>query len=216
MEELQKEANLVQGKQWCVYMHVNKINNKKYIGQTCQNPKARWANGLGYIESPRFYNAIKKYGWDNFDHIIIQQNLTLEDANALEEFLIKKFNTTSSEHGYNLQSGGMNKLHSTETKKKMSNAHRGKLRSKESKKKMSVAKKDKYIGKNNPKAHPTVQLTQNNVLIKYWDCIQEAADYYGVNEASIRGCCNGKQKTSCGFKWMYKEDYEEWTKSNVL
>lgn len=216
MGKLQNETGLVQDKQWCVYMHVNKTNNKKYIGQTCQNPKVRWANGLGYIESPRFYNAIKKYGWDNFDHIIIQQNLTLEDANMLEEHLIEKFNTTSNEHGYNLQSGGMNKLHSLETKKKMSEAQKGKIRSDESKKKMSEAKKDKYIGKNNPKAHPIVQLTLDNILVKYWDCIKEASDYYGVSEASIRNCCSGKQKTSCGFKWMYMEDYKEWAKNNVL
>ena len=27
---------------YTIYIHINKINKKVYIGQTCQNPKKRW------------------------------------------------------------------------------------------------------------------------------------------------------------------------------
>lgn len=46
---------------YCVYMHENKINNKKYIGITLQKPETRWAKGKGYLKNEHFTNAIKKY-----------------------------------------------------------------------------------------------------------------------------------------------------------
>lgn len=90
-------------------MHKNKINNKIYIGQTCQNPIYRWgSNGQNY-KSGYFCDAIKHYGWDNFEHIIIKENLTIEEANKLESELIIKYNTINRNFGYNGDYGGDNK-----------------------------------------------------------------------------------------------------------
>ena len=48
---------------YCIYMHRNKINNKKYIRQTKQEPTSkRWGkNGVDYKDYANYYNAIKKY-----------------------------------------------------------------------------------------------------------------------------------------------------------
>ena len=74
---------------WTLYIHENKINNKKYVGITSVNPKKRWANGNGYSDSQYISKAIKKYGWDNFNHIILYNKLTCSEACFLEKLYIK-------------------------------------------------------------------------------------------------------------------------------
>lgn len=93
---------------YCVYIHRNMINNKAYIGITIysENPNKRWQNGKGYAQQPLFYNAIQKYGWDNFEHIIWANELSLENAQKIEVMLIALFNTTDSNFGYNISNGG--------------------------------------------------------------------------------------------------------------
>ena len=88
-----------------VYVHINKINGKMYIGQTCQSLQQRSGrNGKLYLECPIFGKAIKKYGWNNFKHIVLIDNLSQEEANIIEKELIKKYNTIIN--GYNVSPGG--------------------------------------------------------------------------------------------------------------
>lgn len=103
---------------YLIYIHKNKINNKVYIGQTHQTPKERWGkDGSGYRNSPHFYHAIQKYGWDNFQHIIVRSNLTAIEADQLETKLIKQYDATNSEYGYNIRLGGEHGFHYTQEQK---------------------------------------------------------------------------------------------------
>lgn len=106
-----------------VYAHINKINGLIYIGITYQIPSKRWANGFGYKGNPYFQNAISKYGWDNFYHIILFNNISKELANIVECELIKKYNTTNREFGYNLMNGGNSNKHTDYTKRKIKENH---------------------------------------------------------------------------------------------
>ena len=91
---------------YIVYIHTNNINNKKYIGITSRNPNVRWGiNGKGYSLQPKFFNAIQKYGWDNFNHEIIAKNLTKQEALDLETYYIDLYNTI--ENGYNILRQGI-------------------------------------------------------------------------------------------------------------
>ena len=110
---------------YCVYIHTNKVNGKMYVGQTCRKPKDRWQNGNGYKGCICFYNAIQKYGWDNFEHEIIASNLTKEEANNFEQILIKKIKTQSKEYGYNICDGGQ--VHNTMQGRTLSVEHRKKI-----------------------------------------------------------------------------------------
>lgn len=138
---------MIYKKDYCIYCHTNKINGKKYIGQTCNKPEKRWMNGKGYIKNKHFYNAIQKYGWDSFAHEILFNGLTLAEANQLEEELIAKYDTMNPEKEYNLKAGGKRSKVSKETRKRMSENHYdnkgvkspwyGKKHSEETKKKIS-------------------------------------------------------------------------------
>jgi hypothetical protein len=88
-----------------LYCHTNKINGKKYIGISLQKPSHRWQNGKGYKGCPKFEKAIKKYGWNNFTHEILLDNLTQEEASKLEQEYISKYNTINN--GYNILQGGL-------------------------------------------------------------------------------------------------------------
>lgn len=156
-------------KDYCVYKHTNKINGKVYIGITCQRPKRRWQNGIGYKpkkdenghEKPsRFWNAIQKYGWDGFDHLVLVRGLTEDEAKWLEIQLIAAYDSTNREKGYNVSKGGdtvseetrrklseanKGKTHSEETKKKLSESHKGKTLSEETKQKLSEINKGKIF-----------------------------------------------------------------------
>lgn len=124
---------------FALYMHRNKSNGKVYIGYTSRDVVSRWGkNGAGYLTTnrsgqfcqPRFASAIIKYGWDNFEHIIIRDDIkTIEDAHNLEKLLIGEYNSTDEKFGYNMTDGGegMSGVHpSQETREKMSIAKKGK------------------------------------------------------------------------------------------
>lgn len=89
---------------YCVYLHISP-NHKYYVGITSKKyPKDRWGkNGIGYKEQKKFYRAILKYGWDNFEHKILKRGLDEESALFLEQQYIFEYN--SVENGYNVLYG---------------------------------------------------------------------------------------------------------------
>lgn len=71
---------------YTVYIHKNKVNDKIYVGITGRTVEERWGyNGNGYYRNKHFYDSILKYGWDNFEHIIIKEGLSQEEAGNLNK-----------------------------------------------------------------------------------------------------------------------------------
>ena len=134
-----------------VYVHENKINHKKYIGITRKEPYKRWGRkGVGYRKNTYFWNAIKKYGWDNFSHEVWLINLTGEEANEMEKVLIKVFKSNQKKFGYNMAEGGAYTGPTREeTREKLSKLNKGKKLSEEHRRKVSEHHAD-VSGKNNP------------------------------------------------------------------
>ena len=105
---------------YIVYVHINKINQKTYVGQT-SDLERRWrSNGIEYEKSTYFYNAIQKYGWNNFEHIVLKDNLTLKEANYWENYYINFYHSRYNDNGYNIREGGSNGTLAEITKQKLS------------------------------------------------------------------------------------------------
>ena len=90
---------------WTVYIHISP-SNKYYVGITSRELNQRWKNGIGYKKNDDFYRAIEEYGWDNFQHEIIAEYLTKDEACNMEKLLIAKLNSNDYHYGYNISSGG--------------------------------------------------------------------------------------------------------------
>ena len=201
-----------------VYIHINKTNGKRYYGITKQEPKKRWQNGKKYGNNDHFTNAINYYGWDNFDHIVIARGLTEEEAKWLEIELIREFDTTNRDKGYNITKGGEGTngyKHTEETRKNIGKIHKGKTLSEETRKKLSEAMKGKnspmktrkklsesHKGKNNPSAKRIYCVE----LDMYFDTVTEASEYVGCHRSNISSVLIGNRKTCKGYHWLYAED----------
>ena len=190
--------------QYYVYLHLNKINQKKYYGITSEkNPEDRWKKG--YSHNPHFSAAIKKYGWDNFEHIIIASNLLKQEAEKLEHELITKEQTNQARYGYNLTSGGGVGVfrHSEESKKIMSEHKKGELNpmygkqhSEETKLKISKSLQS------HPKTSKKILCIETQIIYK---SLREAERLTGINHSGISQAAqeHGTQKTAGGYHWQY-------------
>lgn len=175
---------------------------KSYIGQTINDLEIRWQKGLGYTSgNTKFSRAIKKYGWDNFHHDIVEtvECETKEELkkvlNLLEEEYIETYD--SFYNGYNMTTGGDSRMLDEETKNKITDAVR----------------KD-VVCLN------TGEVFHGILLAYHW-----ATGHYDNKDVSgICRCCKGEPDYKTRYKhpetgeklvWRYKEDYDKMTKEEI-
>ena len=200
-------------RRYVVYKHTNQINNKCYIGMTRQNPpKKRWKNGTTYKSNKHFTNAINFYGWDNFRHEILFENLTKEEAEQKEIELISFYKSNQPDFGYNIANGGNCKgTVSEETKRKLSDAHMGKKLSQEHIEKIRENSKKQYTDELRRKIVesimiPVSQYTNTGEFINEYIDAVEAGKVVDVAPTHITACCRGRRKKSKGFIWRYANE----------
>lgn len=202
-----------------VYLHKNLINNKKYYGITSEkNPGLRWKKG--YKHNKHLTSAFKKYGWDNFSHEIVKQNLTKREAENLEIELIKKYKTNDPKFGYNKTSGGGVGVfrHSESSKKMMSEHTKGELNPMYGKNhKYTTIKKIKENLTNHPNTSKKILCIETNTI---YLSVREASRQTGITYQSIQQAVslNGNQQKAGGFHWVYVEidDLQNAIKNSLL
>ena len=209
---------------YIVYKHTAP-NGKCYIGITKRTMEQRACNGRGYVNNHAFYNAILKYGWDNFTHEILESGLSPEEASEKEKYYIKLYHSRSAENGYNIEGGGRTCFDmGEETKQKISIARKGKKappRSEETRKRLSISLRGRVFspehcrhiseskcgtqaGKNNPRARKVLCVETGVVF----DTIKEAGEFKGGSAKNIISCCAGRLQTSGGYHWQYVDETE--------
>ena len=199
-----------------IYKITNTINNKAYIGKTEKtNPLNRWKEHIKdankvYKNKRPLYEAIKKYGSNNFTFEVIEE--TLDPCNK-EIFYISLYDTYKN--GYNATIGGDGTSYITNQKEIIEYYLNNKPFLKEmcnhfklDRKTISKILKNHNIDYDKNARHNKViiQLDKHkNILNKFKSC-REAAKFLGnINlNSKINQCCNNKIKTCHGFIWRFE------------
>lgn len=109
-----------------IYKFTHLESGRSYIGQTVQEPNHRRLEHIaGSKRNPKsyhFHNALKKYGINAFSFEVIANASSLGELNFLEEKFVNQFD--SIKNGFNIRNAGGNKLHSIESKQRMSEAQK--------------------------------------------------------------------------------------------
>lgn len=215
---------------YIIYLHVNKINNKVYVGITKHsNPELRWR--CGYKNNPYFNYSIKKYGWDGFDHIVLFRNLPKEIACKLEVKLISRYRKKGI--CYNIANGGEGSIAMSEStrnklrkynrieKQRIIALHMWETRSKEE---VSTSLKPYQYkagslhpnyGKSISNIHKDrikVALSKavlmidksTNEILREFESATDAETFLSKRSHHISSCCNNKRKSAYGYIWRYK------------
>lgn len=228
-----------------VYKFVNKINGKIYIGES-KNFKRRMCYYRNSKERRPIMDAFKKYGFEGFDFFIIESFPLGTPKSVLwdrEEFWIKIYNSTNNKVGYNIVHRGTDRTGvpcSEETKRKIGVANTGKSPSSETRKRMSDSHKGEkhwQYGKSGPETsfwgkklspeHQKALMDSQLGIPKYynrrkihqinpktkeilstWDSLGEAAvGIYGdkATQQFISRVLCGRRNKYKGFGWIYAE-----------
>lgn len=164
-------------------MHISP-SQKRYIGITSIKPvTARWANGKGYSHNKYFARAIDKYGWNNFNHIIVFKDICEKDAKRIEVQLIAKYNSNNPLYGYNITAGGDGCVGVKQTRQ-------------------HVEMRNRIISK------PVYQFDAEYNFIREIKSIREAGRFLEKSKSPIQACCAGTLLSAYGYVWRYKSDVQ--------
>ena len=203
---------------WGVYVIINKINNKRYVGSSKTIHKRLYGH-IRYLRLNKHPNihlqsAWNKYGEDNFECGVLELINTPELKNNRylrdrETFYIRDFKSYIDDFGYNIVPGGIGTLGQTcpeETRRKISESNKGKtawnkgLPMSEEQKKESREEKRKVYGK-------YIDIYDNiGNFIETMQGVRAIHRKYNVSRSIINGQCRGIRKDGKRYIFRYHGD----------
>ena len=172
----------------CVYLIKNKINDKRYIGKTILSAETRFRQHLNHAKMGHthslLYNAIRKYGRDNFN-LSILCFVDNESELGKKEIELIQLHNTMTHNGYNSTGGGegtSGKKISDNQKDKLRIHNQGRTRAKSGYTGVYQIKG----GKKN-KWRATISYNQKTVHLGCFKTIEEAAMAYNKKASELYG-----------------------------
>ena len=202
-----------------IYKITNKLNNKIYIGKTDFSVEKRWKEHCRDClkvrdEQRPLYNAIQKYGIDNF-FIEIVEECNSSVASDREKYWIEYYG--SFKNGYNATKGGdgrsyvdvdiifslWNKGYNLTQIHNITNYDTHTISVHLSN--FGISSEEKYQRGYAIKAKPIARIDKDtNQIIDTFSSIEEAKRKLNIKDNThISEVCKGKRKTAYGYKWMY-------------
>ena len=90
-----------------IYCAYNKVNKKRYIGQTIKDLAIRIRGHYSnYSNCLYFHRALMKYKKEDWEWKVIDKDVFGEKLDIKERFWINFFHTTNKDYGYNIAEGG--------------------------------------------------------------------------------------------------------------
>jgi group I intron endonuclease len=173
-----------------IYLILNKINRKIYVGQTTLTWKKRVKKHFtkaGILTTKSvintyFYNAVRKYGSENFESFLL---CSCPDKHALDEaerFFIWMFASHKRSFGYNSTLGGDGVVSNKETREKIGNSNRGRKATPETREKQSKARLGKPMPPRTPEHAALLAAANRNRIVT-----QETRDKMSVSRKGKPG-----------------------------
>ena len=156
-----------------IYSYINKVTGERYIGQTCDIVRRSYEHKASYGGCRRFHEAIKQYGYDNFDfEILFEGDDELIDFNEKEKYFISLYNTTQDGFGYNSPHNAARHNFNKEVRENISRSLTGRKLSDDTKKKISDTRMRKKV-------------SVDGVI---FNSIKDAAACYGFDKRCLAYC----------------------------
>lgn len=213
-----------------IYCIENKINHKKYIGQSVninqrrnqhKNELLRNCHDNDYLQK-----SFNKYGLENFEFYILEE-CSPENLDDREIYYINYYQTLDDNYGYNLKAGGQdgevteygNIKKSNSLKNTYQNTDLKEIRRQDALKQWSNPEiKARHCGENNgmygrthsEEARKRISDARKckipvfcQELNKVFNCAVDAAKELNLYSYSILQVCKGQHKTCGGYHWNF-------------